>query len=314
MNSSMHFIQPEQAASARIPYGANRCEFDPEVVADKRYLHRPATHAERAWLDARCTLTAVRRAVTARFALGEHGLPHLPHFVADSDHEPRVIRFVEGPDSPIRTRALEARVSQLGGPRGRKLFVRCKQGELDKQLVCARARAAELCAQAPLRPVVLGIDGADQWLTSATAAAFQVQAILDAGAGVVCAVDPRYGDSRLLTFHLRTLGIMVIREPHLPDRSGTTPAVPTTPRLSPDAGTGVPPRRFPSVSTAALAAYVAELSNPGAQLARNNPASQREPDPCWAGEGEVPSAPCEYERAYRNDFAIHRLLRERNGF
>ncbi|WP_321932143.1 hypothetical protein [Paraburkholderia guartelaensis] len=206
-------------------------------------------------------------------------------------------------------------MSQLGAERGRKLLVRRKQGELDSQLGRARAWATELAARGPVHPIIIGIDGMDLWLTSLRHAAFQLRAMLDVGATVVCAVDARYEDSHLLTFYLRTLGIKVIREPLLPKKLPGVSAGLKTSRLSPDAENGEPTGLFPDVQTPALSAYVAELRNPTRHMARDIQTSQRELKRRRAREGAALSALAEYERAkyeraYRNGFAVSRLRRE----
>ncbi|MHB9833321.1 hypothetical protein Q8F57_000635 [Paraburkholderia terrae] len=213
---------------------------------------------------------------------------------------------------------METWVSQLGAAQGRTLLVRCKQGERDNQLGCARAWAAKLCARCPVRRVVVGIDGIDLWLTSPSVAACQLHAILNVGAAVVCAVDSRYGDSRLLAFHLRILGIVVIRELHLPKRLTCVSAGLGMPRFSPDSKSGALVRSFPYVHTPTLAAYMAERKNPGAQTTPDHPLNQRELKGRRTSGGAALSALSQYERveyarAYRNGFSVNRLLRERFG-
>ena len=218
----------------------------------------------------------------------------------------------------MRKRALETCVSQLGAVRGRKLLLRCKQGELENQLGYVKAWAEKRCARFPARPVVVGIDGIDQWLASPRVAACHLQAILDVGTTVACAVDARYVDSRLLTFQLRVLGIRVIREALVPQSfTGVSPA-PEMQRFSPDAKSGTLVRRFPYVHAPTLAAHVAERKNPGAQTTPDNPLDQRALRRRGTSGGAAHSAlsehaRMEYARAYRNDRAINRLLRERFG-
>jgi len=213
MNLSTDFMQSERPAKDRVIYGDNRREHNSKMVSDAIYLHRPATRLGISWVRDPCAKTVAQRTFNAKESPGDRRLPPLPQAVVCRDHEPHVIRFVDGEDAPMRKRALETCVSQLGAVRGRKLLLRCKQGELENQLGYVKAWAEKRCARFPARPVVVGIDGIDQWLASPRVAACHLQAILDVGTTVACAVDARYVDSRLLTFQLRVLGIRVKASP-----------------------------------------------------------------------------------------------------
>ncbi|MEM5289926.1 hypothetical protein ACFQ3P_06860 [Paraburkholderia sabiae] len=258
----------------------------------------------------------MERIFAAKESLVDRRLPPLSPRAVSSDHERREIRFVIGPDTPSRRRELAACVNHLAGPRGQKLVVPRKHGGLDEQLGDIRAWVTDRCAQYAARRVVVGIDGMDQWLTSASAAASQLRAILNVGASVACAVDSRYGDFRLLMLHLRILGIEVICEPYFPKRLTGVSTGPEMQRLSSEAKCGVPVRQFPCVQTPALAAYAFDLQHVKMRPTWNNRAGQqRELTHRWSSEGGTHSAfsqykQNEYARLYRNDFAINRLLRE----
>ncbi|WP_266227117.1 hypothetical protein [Paraburkholderia sp. CNPSo 3076] len=106
------------------------------------------------------------------------------------------------------------------------LMVQRKPGELRVQLF---ERVAGLVAALrtvfPERPVLVGIDGVDQHVTSSTGDAIELHGLANLCAGIVCAVDGRYGDERLLRFNLRLLGVTVLREPLFPEsRAGGTAA------------------------------------------------------------------------------------------
>ncbi|TDN64015.1 hypothetical protein B0G77_7716 [Paraburkholderia sp. BL10I2N1] len=315
MNSSVDFVQSDKPVAGGIIRGSKAPGGDSKMVnASCRRLHGALSQTPRAVVP--CARNVVERIFAAKESLVDRRLPPLSPRAVSSDHERQEIRFVIGPDTPSRRRELAACVNHLAGPRGQKLVVPRKQGGLDEQLDHVRTWATERCVRSPMRPVVVGIDGMDQWLTSASAAASQLRALLNVGAEVVCAVDSRYGDFRLLTLHLRILGIEVIREPRLPKRLTSVSTDPETQRLSPEAECGVPVRRFPSVQIPALAAYASDLQHVKLQPTRNNRAGQqRELTHRWSSEGGTHSAfsqykQNEYARVYRNHFAINRLLRE----
>ncbi len=315
MNSFEVFMQSQKPPKARVMYCASGQESNSKMVSDAVCLHLPPMHSWMPWGSGMNAVMAGQRTVTAQASPGDRRLPPLPQAVVCSDHEPQIIRFVDGEDGPTRRRALQTCVNQLGATRGRKLLVRCRQGEHDNQLGYARRWAAELCARWSARPVVVGIDGIDQWLTSPSVAARYLQAILNVGAAVACAVDPRYLDSRLLAFHLRILGIVVVRDPLVPKRFIRVSTGLEMPRLSPEAERGTPARRFPGVRSTALGAYAAESHDRGAPTTWNGAASQQGSKYRRTSEHATPSAisdaeRVEYARAYRNSFAINRLLRE----
>jgi len=317
MNLSVDFMQSEKPDQAF--YGANRRENHSSIVPDAIYLRRPATPQGMLWGKGPCAQIVTQRMFSAKKSLGYQIPPPLPEAVACRAFEPYVIRLVDGEDAPMRKRALETCVRQLGAARGRRLLIRCERGELDRQLGYARAWAEKRCDRSPSRPVVVGIDGIDQWLTSPVVAACQLQAILSVGATVVCAVDARYVDSLLLTLQLRVLGIMVVREALVPGSLTSVSPGPWTQCSSADSKSGSPVQSFPYVNAPALVAHMAKHKHPGAQTPPDNPFDQRARQPRGATRGAARSVLSQSERvecarAYRSDFAIERLLRERFGF
>lgn len=316
MNLSVDFMQSERPDQAF--YGAIRRENRSTSVSDATYLRRPATRPGICWVRSPCAQSVTPRTFNAHEPLGYQMLPPLPAAVACGDFEPHVVRLVDGEDAPMRKKALETCVRQLGAARGRRLLVRCKRGELEQQLGHARAWAEKRCDRFPSRPVVVGIDGIDQWLTSPVVAARQLQAILHVGATVACGVDARYVDSLLLTLQLRVLGIMVIREAVVPGSLTSVSPAPDMHCSSADSKSGRPVRSFPYVNAPALAAHVAERKNPGAQTPLDNSLDQRALKQRGATEGAARwalsgSERVECARAYRSNFAINRLLREHFG-
>jgi hypothetical protein len=318
MNLSVDFTLSERPANDRVFYGDNRCKNYSGLASDAIDLRRPATRVEISWVEGPCAKTLAQRTFNAEKPSEDRRLPPLPQAVVCGDHDPHVIRFVDGEDAPMRKRALEACVRQLGAVRGRKLMLRCKKGELENQLGCARDWAEKRSARFPGRPVVVGIDGIDQWLTSPRVAASHLQAILDAGATIACAVDERHVDSGLLRFQLQLLGITVIRERSVPKSFASVSPAPEMQRFSTEAKNGTPVRRFPYVHAPTLAAHVAERKHPGAQTTPDNSLDQWALKRCATTGGAGHSAlseytRMEYARAYRNDFALNRLLRQHFG-
>jgi hypothetical protein len=199
---------------------------------------------------------------------------------------------------------LHARLAELAAGCCHTLLALRRQDELGAQLRRAATWAAALRAQFPERSIFIGIDGIDQRLTSPSSVAYQLTTLVNVGATIVCAVDGRYSDAHLLTFHLRTLGITVVRE-SLCSSSVT--------------GISVTPRKFPTVHTPALTAYVSRKH--AGPFTQNDVADRTVPDKkpeskrCWLCEGAARFAIAEFERAehahaYRNEFSVNRLLRE----
>ncbi|CAE6872687.1 hypothetical protein [Paraburkholderia domus] len=320
MNSSAHFIQSRKQAEIRTIYVDNGPTINSKMVADVLYVHQPAARPRVSWEDYPCPTTSAQRTVCATEEPNYQGLPPLGLPVACGDHEPHLIRFLDGADSVTRSAALQARMRQLCVQRGRKLLVLSKPGELSTQLDRMAIHAAALYARCPERLVVVGIDGIDQYLESPSRIASQLKTLIDGGVTVACAVDGRYRDSHLLTFHLRTLGVIVIRERLATESGANESAVCKSARFSP-APTSVTVRRFPEVLTPALAAYVSKVQRQGATTEMNSFVPREEPGDapelrqCRRSENAVHFTStelerAEYARAYRNDFAMNRLLCE----
>jgi hypothetical protein len=207
---------------------------------------------------------------------------------------------------------------RFGPARGRKLFIRCKQGEVDLQLGYARGWAEDIRVRCPSQKVVIGIDGIDQWLRSPRDVASQLQSIVDVGAAVACAVDSRYVDCHFLTFYLRILGIEVIREPLIPKRLINVSSGPERLRSLSEAASGAPSRHFPTVRTPRQGACTIELQEASALTRRDNAASQRESKYRKDSEHAIFSkfseaGRIERAKAYRNSLAVNRLVREKFG-
>jgi hypothetical protein len=201
MNSSVDATQYENTARNRSGYRDNQCQFGLECKLNAIDPHQPATCFGTSWASDPGADPVRQRKFYAMEFTGDQKLPPLIQADAYRDDEPQVVRFVEGDDVPARRRALENCMRQLGAARGRKLLLRCRQGELETQLGFARGWAEERRAWFPARPVVVGIDGIDQWLVSAPVAASQLQAIVNGGAtvalfGVSAAHSWDHGDSR----------------------------------------------------------------------------------------------------------------------
>lgn len=226
-------------------------------------------------------------------APNDEGLPPTGTAVACSNYQPRIIRIVTGPDTPIRRERLQLRLAELANGRHHTLLMLRGPDDVGAQLRAATSTAT-LCAQLSERSVFIGVDGIDQRLTSPSSVAAQLATLVNVGATIVCTVDGRYSDAHLLMFHLRTLGITVVRE-NLCSSSVTE--------------IGVTPR-FPTVHTPALTAYVArkhadsftQIDVADGTVPDTRPKSKRcRLDECAA----------RFAAAYCNPFAISRLLAER---
>jgi hypothetical protein len=316
MNSSVDATQYENTARNRSGYRDNQCQFGLECKLNAIDPHQPATCFGTSWASDPGADPVRQRKFYAMEFTGDQKLPPLIQADAYRDDEPQVVRFVEGDDVPARRRALENCMRQLGAARGRKLLLRCRQGELETQLGFARGWAEERRAWFPARPVVVGIDGIDQWLVSAPVAASQLQAIVNGGATVACGVDARYRDSRFLEFQLRTLGITVIHEAAVPGRRFGSCAPGQS--FTPEAGSGGSARHAAHVRVPVTAAQAALHKNRGAPASPDFPPDQGALKPLGgiggaAGSAVGQSERLDYARAYRDKFALNRLLRERFG-
>ncbi|WP_232513628.1 hypothetical protein, partial [Burkholderia humptydooensis] len=233
----------------------------------------------------------------------DQGLPPAGQHVACSDYEPRIVLFLSGPDSSIRRERLQLRLAELATGCRHALVMFRRPDDLGAQLRAAIGTATQH-AQFAERSIFIGIDGIDQRLTSPSSVASQLAMLVNIGATIICAVDGRYSDAHLLTLHLRTLGIAVVRE------SLRSPSVTEI---------SVTPGSFPVAHTPALTAYVsrkqAESLTQSAVAECTVPDKQPKLKRCRLGEGAVRFAFAEFERAeyaraYRNEFAVNRLLRE----
>lgn len=310
MNSSMQFAQSGKAVKVRTSCRSDPRERNLLMPNDVPFSYRPGSGDMD--VPAMC---AARPVFTTEGSPADHGMPDYPAAAACGAHEPPVIRFIDGEATSSRVRRLTGRMLQLGPGAGRRLLVRCAPGELGRRLTYAKIWAWKRAHDTA--PPVVGIDGIDQWLTSPGAAAHHLQALLGVGAVVVCAVDSRYGDSRDLMFHLRVRGIAVIRE--VPVLPGSPPSslVHELPRLSTDPENGMPARTFPEANTPTLKAYLAGRQISGLQAQPNGAINPTKLKRYRAGSREPRPAASTYERAtfaaYRTEFAIGRLLRERLG-
>jgi len=288
------------------------------LSADRLERNRAAAGPDLSDIRGHSTSSSARPTETAHESSSDQKLPPLPTAAVVIDHERKAVLMVEGEDTPARQRALAKRMSSVGAGRGRRLFIRCAQGEVRSQLVYAATWAAGLCARCPANPVIVGINAIDQGLTSPYKVAYLLQAILNVGAEVACAVDTRYVDSLLLVFHLRTLGIEVIHEPL--DLTGSIRAYAEhkMPRLLSSAMSEARSRPFPRVGAPVPRACATELQKTGGQTTKNSEAGQPESKFCWPYDDAGHLAISEFERreharAYRNGFAVNRLLRESFG-
>ncbi|SAL04998.1 hypothetical protein AWB78_07237 [Caballeronia calidae] len=314
MNSSVSFMQSEQVVKARSRYCDSGLEGDTNPTVDGRYLHRPAGCTKPSQDTAPCAFADACRTFTVDESPSDRRPPLPPQTVARSVHEPQVIRFVDGQDAFARRSALEACLRQHWSDPGRTLLISCRKGELPNQLQRAKIWVAERSARHPTKPVFVGIDGIDQWLLSPGVVASNLVALLNVGATVACSVDSRYGDSRLLMFHLRTLGIVVICQPVLSVRRVSVCAGRETPRLALDTEPEVSAWKMRKTPAPAPGAMVAERRSLGTHT-RKNARSPRECEHHRTRDGMAGSTFSEHERikyarAYRNAFAVNRLLRE----
>ncbi|SOF00949.1 hypothetical protein SAMN05446635_9026 [Burkholderia sp. OK233] len=310
MNSSRHCAESGKAAPDPIFYRDQPCSLNLETADDGNPSYHPGP-----WEVDVSTTYAARSTHTDTASLAGQGFPDEPKAVAGGSRWSRTIRFIDGEAAPSRGRRLAERMRQLGTQAGRSLLVYCRQGEQGKQLTYLASWTCKKYAQAPTLPIIIGIDGVDQWLTSPGDTAHQLQAILDAGAIVLCGVDSRYADSRVLTFQLLILDIMVIREAPVPTRSPAISFVDEIPRVSPDLKSAPPVRTFPDVYTSALPAYFSDREKSGAQTPSSSTTDQREVKRRGASSRQPHSAEPSCQRVtyagYQNESGVNRIQRKR---
>ncbi|CAH2897747.1 MAG: hypothetical protein PCALPYG88_2052 [uncultured Paraburkholderia sp.] len=125
--------------------------------------------------------------------------------------------FLDGADSSARTVALYALVA--ASSTRREYSTQC----IGKRLTVRRQRDVALAEQVRnmfrsrryqrtlnnLNKPVMGIDGADQYLTPCFPIAVEICCWAKCGWSVICAVDGRYNDARILKKALQTLGVRV---------------------------------------------------------------------------------------------------------
>jgi hypothetical protein len=301
MNTSIHFHEGGKSAVCRALGDVSSAvciEFVSEVAvtqAVKLGTVRPG--------NPRVGQESEQRVPIDRGGTDDQGHPPATAYIACSDDGPRSVRFLDGPDSPLRTRQLHACVFDLTAGRCHELLMLRGQKALASQLQQTAIWASGLRAQLPGRPVLLAINGVDQRLTFPVSIARELTTLANIGVSIVCTVDGRYGDARMLTFDLRTLWVSVLAESlhsFLGKRSGLIR------------------RTFPVVDTPALAAY--RSRNCDLRCTKSGAADDELPD----RDSERPgveknlsrrageeSTSAEFARAYRNYFAINRLMRER---
>ncbi|EUC18709.1 hypothetical protein [Paraburkholderia hospita] len=320
MDSSTSFAYSTEQAEIKTLYFDNGPDLNKKLVTGSVCLHRPPARQRVSLEKASGSTTFAQPTTCAIEEPSYEGLPPLGLPAACGDHDPGFVRFLDGPDSAARAIALQERLRHECGKLGRMFLILSWQGELSLRLGAARIATQSLYARSPERPVVVGIDGIDQCLESPSHRAFQVKRLIDVGAIVIGAVDGRYGDSRLLKLHLRTLGVTVIHEKLVTGRRAKERAVHERPRPS-DATRSVAVGRFPEIDTPALAACGYKFRQHRVSTAKNSFAGRKEPEKRSElrhngrsdDTGDFTSTGLEredYARAYRNAFAMNRLLCE----
>lgn len=320
MNSSTHSMYSGKPAGIQTIYVDSGPDFGSKMVIDLLYVHRPPSRPRISWEDAPHSTNFVQPAASPTEEPDHQGLPPLGVPVACDDHEPELVRFVDGADSATRKMALQERVGQQCGKRGRIFLNQSRQGELSVRLDRVAVQAAARSVRSPRRAVVVGIDGIDQCLESPSRRAFQLKMLINVGATVICTVDGRYSDSNLLAFHLRALGIKVILEKLATEGCAKESAAHKNPRNS-HATRSVTVGHFPEVHTPSLAACGSKFRQHSAPTETNSFAPREESEKrsegrqCWRSEDAVHFTSTElerqeYARAYRNEFAMNRLLGE----
>ncbi|MGF6289637.1 hypothetical protein [Paraburkholderia youngii] len=224
MDSSMHSRRWGRPAEIRRIYRVSHDATELERAAARIPLRRQISRAQTVEIDFPKLQILLQRlnpdSIAARAqALGERSL--IRPVVTSGIQEPRTIQFLDGPDSDSRRDALRARLRQRAAPGQQMLVVSRKPVELHIQINRIAGLVVALQLIFPGRPVLVGIDAIDQDVTSHTDVAIQLRKLASMCDGIVCTVDGRYGDSRMLIFCLRSLGVTVFREPlSPPERTG----------------------------------------------------------------------------------------------
>lgn len=302
MNTCVHFVSGGSSEVCRTLGVNNDVITGAEVVSDVPHM-RPQELPTPCPAIAPAPMASRQPALIDEDGPEDQGLPPARPHITCSDYDPPIVRFLNGPDSLMRTTWLRARVAELADGCHHELLMHRGQNELDIQLHRAAAKITALFAQFPERRVFVGINGIDQRLTSPSAVALGVEMLVNIGATVICTVDRRYMDAYLLTCHLRMFGIKVVHERLLSSQRS---------------GRSVSLRIFPVVHTPALTAYVSQKHHE--QFAKNDVTVRdfrdREPERREICKKNAVRSViekftrAENARAYRNEFAVNQLLRE----
>ncbi|PRZ52282.1 hypothetical protein BX589_115162 [Paraburkholderia fungorum] len=203
MNSSLHIVSGGESVQRHTPrpgYDVTRFEEGPDLMTMMR---------DRCTASPPFSITSTHRALSDENGSADQRPPTTVLHAQCSGHESRIVRFLNGPDSPGRTERLRSRLIELAGGRCHELQLCCMQAELGDRL---RSVIAALHLRPFGRFAFVAIDGIDQRPTSPSSIALQLTTLANAGATIICSVDGRYGDAHLLKFHLRALGIRVVCE------------------------------------------------------------------------------------------------------
>lgn len=266
--------------------------------------------------------------------------------VSETDKRGGVV-FLDGADSSARTTALYALVAASSlRPEdstrciGKCLTVRRQSGVALAEQVRNMFRSRRYKrALNNLSQLVMGIDGADQYLTPCSLIAVEICSWAKCGWSVICAVDGRYNDAGILKKALQTLGVKVSYAPpesrtRIETRRHVGTEIPTGSYLG---VTG--PYEFSNHQTSSRPALAASASFDESMLVATSVFAQRADvgsDTDATGdedeEGEVPAIANHsggrkpwaewvreewefgddgsYAAAYRSPFAISRLMQE----
>lgn len=311
MNTSENFKNTSKYLAVQTVYVDNGPEFRREAVEE--ILRHAAPLAPRL-TRAKSAMPTARGEASSMLEDSKYkGLPPPTLPVTSGNHDPKSIRFIDGPDTALRRTVLRRRMHEVSADGAYQLLVGSEKGQvsvrLDRAVVAATAKST-----AKARAVV-GIDGVDQFLASPGKIACSIKSLTNINVAVICSIDSRYCDWLLLAFHLRILGLKVVSEKLAAsvyiDGALMKQHVESKMALGP----------FPVTSTPALAAFTyrrrqldghieavrryllkapakTQMSSPQA-AARNaawQAAVRRDRDDC--------------ARAFRNSFAIGQLLRE----
>lgn len=317
MNSSIHCVRADKATQSRLVAPNNRCV--PDVILERmascsrRQTSRavePRAGAPRSMSTAAGESRIHERSLNNR-------IPRRPADVTCGDIEPTIVRFIDGAASSARRVTLVEKMHQLGPWPGQTLLVKNSEGELGSKLELARNWAEAYRIRRHLRPVI-GIDGIDQWLVSPGSSAAQLQALLAAGATVVCAVDCRYCDFSLLVLDLRVRGVSVWREKRLPDKPFLLSHVPDLLRFSAASNGATRSEIYARTSVPIPAAYLLESHGPDSHAAQRRTSAGsglKQTRPGYEVPASVFSA---YERGNNmrepwDDSSIRRIVRRYFG-